>query len=363
MSSEKREIVDISNKSIFRLFSAVLIFIFGIYFLYSIKNVLVMLIISGFLALSIYRPVKFLATKLRVSTTIGTIIAYSLVVGILGYLIYATFPSLIKQLYSLVINAPNTIETARNTNSFAAFAINAFDLEQKSNQLSQYASTHWQDIVHGFAGQFQSFVSFIYSLITILIITLLIVAEGPEMIDRLWDIVEDGNNKKKYQKLLYKMYGVITGYTNGQVILTTLNATFALIFMMIASKIVGVNIQYPLAIWALVWMAGLIPFVGATLGAAVSIFFTIFLSWKLSLAIAIYYAVYQQIENSTLQPWIQSKSINASALTIFVAALIGASFGGIVGTFVAIPLAGCMKVGIDFYLRENSKSIRIKKNK
>jgi predicted PurR-regulated permease PerM len=38
---------------------------------------------------------------------------------------------------------------------------------------------------------------------------------------------------------------------------------------------------------------------------------------------------------------------------IIVAALIGGSFGGLVGAFLAIPAAGCLKVLIDFYIKEN----------
>jgi predicted PurR-regulated permease PerM len=354
MSSEKREIVDISNLSLVRLLSSVIIFIVSLYFVYKVKNVLILLAISAFLAVSIYRPVNFIARKLRVSRAIGTLIAYAIVVSILSYLAWATLPSLVKQVYNLVINAPEMVENAKNSSQMAASVINGLNLEQRSTDLSSYVSTHWQDVVSGVAGQFQSFIGFFASMFTVLIVTFLIISEGPEMMERFWSLFKDGKKKKDYQKLVNRMYMVVTGYTNGQVILTTLNATFALIFILIASKIFGVNVQYPLALWAMIWLAGLIPMVGATLGAIIAVLFTVFYSWKLSLAIVIYYIIYQQIENSTLQPWIQSKSIHASALTIFVSALIGGSFGGIVGAFVAIPVAGCIKVGLDFYFKEHA---------
>ena len=58
----------------------------------------------------------------------------------------------------------------------------------------------------------------------------------------------------------------------------------------------------------------------------------------------IYFIVYQQIENATIQPYIQAKKNQLTPLLVFVSALIGVGFGGILGAFVAIPVAGCIKI-------------------
>ena len=63
---------EISNRAIIKLFVSILIFIFSIYFIYKIQSVLMLIVISGFLALSIYRPVNFIATKLKISRGAGT---------------------------------------------------------------------------------------------------------------------------------------------------------------------------------------------------------------------------------------------------------------------------------------------------
>ncbi len=344
---------EISNRAIIKLFASILIFIFSIYFIYKIQSVLMLIVISGFLALSIYRPVNFIATKLKISRGAGTAIAYVLIVGIVSYLAFVTIPPLIKQVYSLALNAPELIEDAKNSSKLANNLITKLNIESRAESFSAYASANWDNLATGALSKFQSFLGFMSSLIMVLVLTLMMITEGPEILNNIWMLYKDPIKKKKHQKLFKKMYRVITGYMNGQIILTTLNASFALIFIMIASKIAGVTVQYPLALWAMIWLAGLIPLVGATLGAAIAVMFTLFSSWKLSLAILIYYIIYQQIENSTLQPWIQSKSIHASALMIIVAALIGGSFGGLVGAFLAIPAAGCLKVLIDFYIKEN----------
>lgn len=345
---------EISNRAIFKAFASILIFVASIYFIYKIQSVLVLIIISAFLALSIYRPVNFIATKLKISRGAGTAIAYVIIVGLISYLLYVTVPPLIKQVYNLALNAPESIKNAKNSSNLANNLITKLNIEQKAREFSIYASQNWQNLASNVLNQFQSFIGFLSSLVMVLVLTFLMITEGPEILNNLWSLYKNKEKQKQHQQIVKKMYKVVTGYMNGQLLLTTLNASFAMVFILIASKIAGISIQYPLALWAMIWLSGLIPLVGASLGAGIAVLFTIFVSWKLSLAIVIYYAIYQQIENSTLQPWIQSKSIHASALMIIIAALIGASFGGLAGAFLAIPFAGCLKVLLDFYIKENS---------
>ena len=351
--AEQKTSFDVSNRALFKVFLSILLFVGLIYFVYKTQHVLTLLVISGFLAVSIYRPVSFIARKLRVSRAAGTFIAYVIVVSFISYLVYATLPSMIRQMYNFTTHAPEMVEQVKNSNGFGSSLVTKFNLEQKAAELSTYVTNHWQDIASNAVYQVQTFVGFLSSIITVLLLTLLIIAEGPEMLNTVWALYPNQQKMEKHKHLVHKMYQVVTGYMNGQVILTTLNATFALIFTLIAAKVFGVSLQYPLALWALIWMAGLIPMVGATLGAIIAVFFTIFYSWKLSLAIVIYYVIYQQIENNTLQPWIQSKSINATALMIIVSALIGGSLAGVFGAFLAIPVAGCLRIWVNYMIEEN----------
>jgi len=64
---------------------------------------------------------------------------------------------------------------------------------------------------------------------------------------------------------------------------------------------------------------------------------------------AIFFILYQQIENVTLQPYIQSKHNELTPMLVFIAALLGIGFGGLLGGLVAIPIAGCLKVLAEDY--------------
>lgn len=59
---------------------------------------------------------------------------------------------------------------------------------------------------------------------------------------------------------------------------------------------------------------------------------------------AAFFLIYQQIENATIQPGIQARQNELTPLLVFIAALIGIGFGGIIGAIIAIPLAGCLRI-------------------
>ncbi|HEX5642578.1 MAG TPA: AI-2E family transporter, partial [Thermoleophilia bacterium] len=56
------------------------------------------------------------------------------------------------------------------------------------------------------------------------------------------------------------------------------------------------------------------------------------------IVLVVYFVAYQQFENNLLQNVVYSKTVSLSPFIVFLAALIGASLGGIVGVLLAIPL-------------------------
>lgn len=56
------------------------------------------------------------------------------------------------------------------------------------------------------------------------------------------------------------------------------------------------------------------------------------------------FLVVQFIEGWFLTPWIQSGQLNMSVPTVLIVVFIGGAFGGILGLFIAIPVAACIKI-------------------
>ena len=115
------------------------------------------------------------------------------------------------------------------------------------------------------------------------------------------------------------------------------------------------GISYPVALMVIVFICGLIPMVGHTIGAIIVTLVALFTSPVAAVIILCYYILYQQIENYLIQPRIQANSTNMSPLLVFASVIIGVNFGGIFGGLVAIPVAGCLRIAALDYL--HSKKI------
>jgi predicted PurR-regulated permease PerM len=146
-------------------------------------------------------------------------------------------------------------------------------------------------------------------------------------------------------RLSVDMYRVIKGYVNGQVFLA------ALASLLILPAILALHISYPAALIVIVFVCGLIPMVGHTIGAIIVTTVALFHSLTSAIIILAYYILYQQIENYLIQPKIQANSTNMSPLLVFMSVVIGVTFGGIFGGLLAIPVAGCLRIALLEYLR------------
>jgi predicted PurR-regulated permease PerM len=142
------------------------------------------------------------------------------------------------------------------------------------------------------------------------------------------------------------MYRVVRGFINGQVLLA------ALASLLIVPMLFILHISYPIALMVVVFICGLIPMVGHTIGAIIVTAVALFTSPLTALIILAYYILYQQIENYLIQPRIQANSTDMSPLLIFMSVIIGVSFGGLFGGLFAIPVAGCIRIFVlDFLSR------------
>jgi predicted PurR-regulated permease PerM len=147
------------------------------------------------------------------------------------------------------------------------------------------------------------------------------------------------------ERVGHDMYRVIKGYFNGQVILAALAA------LLIMPAILALHIGYPAALFVIVFVCGLIPMVGHTIGAIIVTTVALFHSFTSAVIILAYYILYQQIENYLIQPRLQANSTNMSPLLVFMSVVVGVSFGGLVGGLLAIPVAGCIRIAVLEYLR------------
>jgi predicted PurR-regulated permease PerM len=120
------------------------------------------------------------------------------------------------------------------------------------------------------------------------------------------------------------------------VLVATINAVFTFILLTI------LDVPYSLVLSITVGILGIIPLVGATLGAVIVVLVGLFQSWQVGVIIAVYYLIYQQVENYVIAPRIMSRTVSVPGAVALIAALAGAALLGVLGALIAIPIAAAI---------------------
>lgn len=306
--------------------------------------------ISAFLALALNPAVSWLSRRLHIKSRIGaTGLAYVVVLTLLIGFISLVVPPLVRQTTEFVKTVPTTVQDLKDENTDLGRFVARYNLQDEIDSVSDDLGQKANDVpslVVSTAGRVGG--TFI-AIITVIVLTFMMLVEGPLWFDRFFAMMPS-DKRKTYRELAGKMYKVVTGYVNGQVLIAAIASAFAFTTLTIASRFTpGGSAVNPAALAGIVFLFGLIPLIGNTLAAVVVVLISLFSSWQLALVMAIYFPIYQQIENATLQPHIQAKSNQLTPLLVFVAALLGAGFGGLLGAFVAIPAAGCLRILVEYH--------------
>jgi predicted PurR-regulated permease PerM len=335
--------INFSTEVVLRIIFLVVIALFFLKFVGKVGHELELFAISAFLALALNPAVSSISRHLRIKSRIwATGLAYIFVMALLIGFILLVIPPLAHQTNTFIKGVPNTVSNLKNANSAPGRIVQRYKLQSQVDKISKDMSSRLGDapaIVLSTAGKVGS--AFI-AMITIIVLTFMMLVEGPQWFDRFYAILPP-EKRKTYRQLAGKMYKVVTGYVNGQVLIAAIASLFSFTVLTIASHFTHASVNAP-ALASIVFLFGLIPLIGNTIAAVIVVIICLFSSLPLAIIMAIYFPVYQQTENATLQPHIQAKNNQLTPLIVFMAALIGAGFAGLLGAFVAIPAAGCLRI-------------------
>jgi predicted PurR-regulated permease PerM len=87
-----------------------------------------------------------------------------------------------------------------------------------------------------------------------------------------------------------------------------------------------------------------IPIVGPLLGAIPAVLVAATVSPELAVIVALVYIVLQFVEGSVLVPLVMRNTVGLSPLLVLVSLLIGGAVGGLVGAFLAVPVAASIEI-------------------
>ena len=348
--------ITIDTDTILRIIAIIIGFAIALLFLSTVRQALSLIFIAAFLALALHNPVTAISSRItRGRRGAATAIAYFLVVGLIGLFLSTIVPPFVEQTGEFLDNLPEYVDDFASDEGFIADTVRKYELDNEIREFGENLRNQLGDTTGPIFSGITQIGTAIVSLLTVLVLAFFMLVEGPEWLRRFW-LLQPEDKREHRIELARRMHHVITSYVNGQMFIALLAASASLVMMLI----VGIPFALPLA--GLVGLFGLIPLVGATLGSVVVILVAASQSVYAAVAMLIFFLVYQQIENNVIQPYIQSRTLEVSPLLVLIAVIFGISIGGILGGFVAIPAAACIRILLIDYL-ENRNKIKLEDDK
>jgi predicted PurR-regulated permease PerM len=318
--------------------------------LWSVVNIMVLVVMAAVLAIGLDPAVRSMERRGQSRGRAVTLIflgALAVVVLFASLVI----PRLVTQVGELADDIPGYLDDIAERDD-------ALGRYFQENDVADKLQTFVKDLPRKITNSFGTIVgvagkvgSVIFNFVTVAILTIYFMLSLPRM-RRTAAIAFAPSTRERAEDVMDQAISRIGGYVAGILTTASIAGTSALVFFTILTVFgVGIPFAVPLAVFS--GLLGLIPAVGAYIGAAPAVIVGFFQSRPTGVVILIYFIVYQQVENYVIQPRIMKNAVNLSPAAVIISTLVFGSLAGFAGAVLALPAAATIKVIIvELFLRD-----------
>ena len=309
----------------------------AVYFVYQVRAVVLVLLLTLLFSVIISRPVDYLARKglgrgLGTLAVFGTLTLALALGGVaLGSVVESQAQQLVEDLPTLLSNAQHFIEGVQSR----------FGLD-----ISLPGSQQLLDSARSFlsGGAFSTFVSVgagvanVVSLAVVVLISTIFAVARPAPLVNGFVVLFPAGRRERVREILEKMYKNVQRWFLGQLASMTI---IGLLFT-IALSVIGV--PFALLLGILSGLLAFIPFIGPAISVIPPILLALAQEPISALWVILAYAGVQFVEGNIVQPVVMSRAVSLHPVIIVFALLIMGTLFGFIGVLLAIPLVAALQV-------------------
>ena len=313
--------------------------------LYRLRDVLLLMVLSGFLAL-LLNPLVICLQRWKVHRRgfAVAIVTFWAVLVFAGLAVAFGSP-LVGAVNHLSDKLPGYVSAAQHGKGWIGKLIRRYHVQvwvaHNASKIAGYA----QDLGKPALALGKGAVSLLIALLTIFFLVVLLLLESPKM--RAWILRNmSAQRSATVTRVAGQVNRAVTGYMAGNV----LTSLIAGIVVFVTLLVLGVPFPFLWALW--VALVDFLPMIGGALAGIPTVLFATAHSLTAGIVTLVVFIAYTQIENHVLNPVIMSKTVRINPLLVLVSILVAASlgdwiggfFGGFVAALLAIPAAGAGQV-------------------
>lgn len=312
----------------------------------SLRGLIVLLLISLFLATALEPAVNYLERKgLRRGLATGVI--FLMVLGAGSALVGLMVPLIIDQTLLLIDRIPDyiddlAVQAERIGIEFSSERI-ATALTDFDDTLQNYAA----DLAGSAFGVGSRLISTVFQGLTVALFTFYLVADAPRFRRVLMSTLPADR-----QREVLRVWEIAIDKTGGYFYSRALLAAIATVAAWVVFRVLGVPFALALALWLGV-LSQFVPVFGTYIGGAVPALIALLESPGKAIGVIVFVVIYQQIENYLLSPRITARTMSLHPAVAFGSAIAGGTLMGVPGTLMALPVAATIQAFISTYLHRH----------
>jgi predicted PurR-regulated permease PerM len=269
--------------------------------------------------------------------SVAAVLVYLAAAVAVVFIALTLVPPVFNQARQLVTNLPSLLEQGQQQLvSFQDWSVAhnlPFDVRILASQLLARIQTQAEAIASTGLGLVVGTFNWFLDFILILVISFYMLVDG----ERVWRGLTSFLSPRIRDGLTQSLERNLQRFVTGQLLLglfmtVTLTPTFW-----------ALKVPFFLLFAVFIGLMEVIPFIGATLGIATVVSVVAFINWWLALEVLGVAIALQQVKDNLVAPRIMGRLTGLSPVIIFVALLLGAQVGGLLGVILAIPLTGVVK--------------------
>jgi predicted PurR-regulated permease PerM len=308
-----------------------------------LRSLLVMLLVSLFLAFAMEPAANFLARR-GWRRGLATATVFAVLVGVVVVLVTAFGSLFVDQISQLIDAIPGY---ARQLVDFLNDRLGT-NVEGSKLASELRSNQGVRSFVTGAAaaavGLSTTLVGLVLQCFTVGLFTFYLVADGPRLRRTVCSVLPPDR-----QQLAMRIWELATestgGYVYSRALLAGVSATATTLFL----ALVGVPYPFALGIWVGL-VSQFVPSIGTYLAGALPVLIALFHDPVDAVWVLVFITLYQQFENLVLSPRITARTMSLHPAVAFGAVIAGGAILGPIGALLALPAAASIQALVSLYV-------------
>jgi len=278
-----------------------------------------------------------------VPRVLAIVVVFIAIIVALAGLVLLIVPLGVNEVSQLQVQAPSLAAAAQDRlNGLQPVRVFGIDIDLKG--ITATVSSHLREYL---LGQFGNAVTLgltalttALQLLLMFIVAFLLALEAPAVRRDLRRFVPS-DYRTDFDQIWRQVRKMLYAYLRGQLIIA------GLIGICSGIACAAIGLPDPVALGLIAGVTALIPYIGPFLGAVPAILVGLSLSPGTALLIGLLYLLISNVILNVIYPKVMGDAVRLPPILVIVALIAGFSWGGILGMFVAVPIAATLRILFD----------------